>query len=51
MREKPTWNDLPPRSKRNARLFFAFCLLLVIAANYFAIRYFWPWFVKWCVAQ
>ena len=51
MKQKPSWNDLPFKSKRNAVLFYIFLVALFLASWYVSTFYAWPWFVKWCLRQ
>lgn len=37
--------------KQKENLYWAGCLVTTLVIGYFAMRYFWPWFVKWCLAQ
>lgn len=39
------------RQKHNEELGWMVCILIVLALGYLKVRYFWPWFVKWCMAQ
>lgn len=33
------------------KLMWAVALIIMAALAYIELRYFWPWYVKWCMAQ
>lgn len=39
------------KQKHNKELGWMVSILIVLALGYLKVRYFWPWFVKWCMAQ
>lgn len=36
---------------RKKQIYFWLCVLLIILLMYYNIKFFWPWFVKWCMGQ
>lgn len=39
------------KTNHKEELYWLVAALVVLAIGYFQVRYFWPWFVKWCIAQ
>ena len=39
------------KQKHNKELMWMAGILAVLLVTYLQVRYFWPWFVKWCMAQ
>ena len=39
------------REIRKKQIFFWLCVAVVISWLYYDVKYLWPAFVKWCMAQ
>ena len=39
------------KTNHNEEIYWLVAMLVVLAITYVNVRYFWPWFVKWCVTQ
>lgn len=37
--------------KRKEQLYWLAALIFTMAVGYVSMRYFWPWWVKWCMVQ